>query len=432
MWYQRAVFQKLIPIGLKIVFGFIACLPFCFAAHQVQEMHFAQKQDQTEVRLVLSGHEKYKLFTLSNPDRVVIDLAQSKWQAKVDTTALKGTPVQKVRHAEKEQGMLRVVMDMEKATPIQQHRVEPKNGKGQQTLVLTLGAKAQKPEKAGKPEKVEKVDKPKVIQEAKQEKPAVKITKQEKVKPPVFVVAIDPGHGGEDTGAIGQKYKTREKDIVLSVSKKLQAMINKEPNMRAFLIRNGDYYITLRRRIAIAREQGADLFISVHADAFENPKARGASVFVLSEKGASNEAARWLAEKENRSDLIGGVSLEDKGSVLASVLLDLSQTASQAASYELGNHIIKHLGDMTDLHHKTVQSAGFAVLKSPDIPSVLVEIGFISNYEGEKQLQDPNHQKAIAMAILSGVKAYSSKRPYIAPPQDVMIAKKTHLTVSSK
>jgi len=239
-----------------------------------------------------------------------------------------------------------------------------------------------------------------------------------------WVVAIDPGHGGEDSGAVGRHRRLHEKEVVLAVSKKLKALINAQEGMEAFLIRTGDYYVSLRKRTLLAREKGADLFISVHADSFHNEKAKGASVYVLSEKGASNEAARWLAERENRADLIGGVSLEDKGNILASVLLDLSQTASREASHELAGHLIQHLGKITDLHHQSVQRAGFMVLKSPDIPSVLVELGFISNKEGEAKLHDATHQHALASALLSGVKAYAAKRLLPLPVADSLLARK--------
>lgn len=427
MWYQHAVFQNLILLIKGILLCVLCLAAPVYAANQVHDLQLQQTQDKTIIRLKLSGTQSYKAFALADPDRIVIDLQKTAWQLKPDPQLFKKTPIQKIRHAINAEGTLRIVLDMEKTTQIVAHSIDPTAKPGQQVLTLTLGPVGSK--KGSASEKPKTVDK---VKETKKTTQATKKTEKLKATSAMFVVAIDPGHGGKDTGAIGRKYKLREKDIVLSVSQKLQTLINKEPNMRAFLIRNGDYYISLRKRMAIARDQGADLFISVHADAFEDPRARGASVFVLSEKGASTEAARWLAEKENRSDLIGGVSLEDKGSVLASVLLDLSQTASQTASYELGTHIITHLGKTTDLHHKTVQSAGFAVLKSPDIPSVLVELGFISNFEGEKLLQDPTHQKALALAILSGVKAYSQKRPYIAPPQDFMLAKKPHVTVSSK
>lgn len=415
MLYRNGCLSPLCRSSLWLLILYCVTLR-CFAVVHITEVRVSPEADGVQVHFVASGSELYKVFTLANPDRIVIDVQNARWRVKKDPLVLKESPISQIRHAVNEKGTLRIVLDMPSKTRILEHRFKP-HGKGTlQRLTVRLDAKYKPP----------KSENPLLIQ------PAVDLSSAPKTRP--FIVAIDPGHGGEDTGAIGNQHQLREKDIVLAVSKKLQSLINAEPGMQAILVRKGDYFISLRKRMKIAREKGADLFISVHADAFEDPRARGASVYVLSEKGASNEAARWLAEKENRSDLIGGVSLEDKNPVLASVLLDLSQTASQAASNELGSHIIKHLSKTTDLHHKTVQSAGFAVLKSPDIPSVLVELGFISNFEGEKQLLDPDHQKALALAILSGIKAYADKHPLHHQSQDNwMVAKqKTGVVVSSK
>jgi len=226
-----------------------------------------------------------------------------------------------------------------------------------------------------------------------------------------FLVMIDPGHGGEDPGAVGLVWGTKEKDVVLSVSKKLQELINKQPGMRALLTRDGDYYLGLRKRMNMARRHGADIFISIHADSVLNPKAQGAATYVLSQKGASSEAARWLAEHENRADLIGGVRIEDKTNILASVLLDLSQTANQAASEELAEGILKTLGQVGTLHHAQVQRAGFMVLKAPDIPSVLIELGFLSHPQGEKKLQDIEHQNQLAKTIYKGIQKFLVQQP---------------------
>lgn len=225
-----------------------------------------------------------------------------------------------------------------------------------------------------------------------------------------FIIAIDPGHGGEDPGAIG-KHGTKEKDVVLAIGKYLKQMINSSPNMKAVLIRDGDYYIALHKRVARARKHHADLFISIHADAFQDKRAKGSSVFILSEHGASSTAARWLAERENRSDLIGGVRLKDKNKVLASVLLDLSQTKSKEHGLQAANYILKSMSNISTLHRGQVEQAGFAVLKAPDIPSLLVETEFISNREGEAKLRSSKHQREIAKAIFNGIKNYDRQRP---------------------
>ncbi len=220
-----------------------------------------------------------------------------------------------------------------------------------------------------------------------------------------WVIAIDAGHGGADPGARGPG-GTREKDVTLAIARKLHALINKERGMRAVLVRDGDYYIPLRQRMAKAREKKADLFISIHADAIPHGRARGSSVYTLSPRGASSEAARWLAKRENAADLIGGVSLDDKDDVLASVLLDLSQTATQEASFDAANRLLAGLAKIGTLHKNVVQQAGFAVLKSPDIPSVLVETAFISHREEERKLRDSAHQQKLARALSAGIRDF--------------------------
>jgi len=242
------------------------------------------------------------------------------------------------------------------------------------------------------------------------DKPSVK---QPEVKPRVRIpgqdvlILIDPGHGGEDPGALGAL--SREKNVVLQISLKLKRLIDKQPGMRAEMTRTGDYYIGLRKRTRIARERGADLFVSVHADAFKNKNARGASVYALSQRGASSETARWLANKENASDLVGGVSLADKDNLLAEVLLDLSMTKTVSESISFGRDVLSQLKQIGKVHSKRVEQAGFAVLKSPDIPSILVETAYITNPTEERLLNNPDHQLKIANAIVAGIKTYLDK-----------------------
>lgn len=228
-----------------------------------------------------------------------------------------------------------------------------------------------------------------------------------KIKP--FIVAIDAGHGGADPGAIGHR-GTREKDVTLAIAKHLKIMLDKTPNMKGVLIRHGDYYIPLHERVAKARKHHADLFISIHADAFHDRRARGSSVFILSERGASSAAARWLAERENRSDLIGGVKLKDKNKELATVLLDLTQTKSKEYSHKAAHYVLRSLSSISDLHSGHVEQAGFAVLKAPDIPSLLIETEFISNRNGESKLNNRQHQIQMARAIFIGIKHYANRR----------------------
>ncbi|MDH3933367.1 MAG: N-acetylmuramoyl-L-alanine amidase, partial [Chromatiales bacterium] len=232
-----------------------------------------------------------------------------------------------------------------------------------------------------------------------------------------IVIAIDAGHGGHDPGAVGQK-RTREKDVALQISRELAKRINAEPGMKAVLIRNSDVYVDHRERTAIARRNKADLFVSIHADAVDDPRARGASVYALSLKGASDEAAMQLAQRENAAVNVGGVSLKGKDDVLASVLMDLSQNASLSASLDVGHNIAKQMGQVTKMHRTAVQQAGFLVLKSPDLPSILVEAAFISNPAEEAKLRDKGHQGRLANAVLSGIRNYF----YTNPPPDTQIA----------
>jgi len=228
-----------------------------------------------------------------------------------------------------------------------------------------------------------------------------------------ITIAIDAGHGGEDPGAMGAT-GSHEKEITLAIAKKLKAKIDEDPNMRGVLTRDGDYFIPLHMRVIKARKLQADLFISIHADAFTNPAARGSSVFALSEKGATSASARYLAKKENESDLIGGVSLNVKDPLLAKTLLDLSQTATINDSLKLGKAVLGNIGEINKLHKNHVEQAGFAVLKSPDIPSILVETAFISNPDEERRLNDEAYQDKLVASILAGVRKYFSTNPALA------------------
>ncbi len=228
-----------------------------------------------------------------------------------------------------------------------------------------------------------------------------------------ITIAIDPGHGGEDPGAIGRR-GTYEKDVVLAIAKKLKARIEAEPGMRAMLTRDDDYFVPLKERVQKARRVQADLFISIHADAFREARAHGSSVFALSENGATSAAARWLAQKENQADLIGGVDLDRRDPVLARTLLDLSQTAQISDSLKVGRHVLDVIGTHNALHKNTVEQAGFAVLKAPDIPSILVETAFISNPDEELKLRSDRHQGKFAESIHAGVMRYFAKNPPLA------------------
>lgn len=369
-------------------------------AKTVESVRVWPSTENTRIVLDLSDHVKYKLFTLEDPYRMVIDLHDAEFKGKINANEWNTSGIKKVRYSQFNRDTLRIVFDLEKGLIPKSFILNPEKNYGHR-LVIDLGSQ----------EKGKKINR---VPSA----PA-KLTSR------AFIIAIDAGHGGQDPGSIGLRRHVREKEVVLSVAKKLQNLINAQPRMRAYLVRKGDYYISLRKRMELARAEGADLFISIHADSFKDPKASGASVYVLSEKGASNEAARWLAERENRADLVGGIRLEDKSDLLASVLLDLSQTANQTASSALAGQLIARLGEISDLHHKTVQHASFMVLKSPDIPSVLVELGFLSNPKGEEKLADPAYQQALAKALFAGVNGYLATRTApLKHPQDFDLANK--------
>jgi len=229
----------------------------------------------------------------------------------------------------------------------------------------------------------------------------------------LIIVAIDAGHGGEDPGAVGPS-GLYEKDVVLSIAQKLRARINAQPGMRAMLTRESDYFVPLKDRVGKARRVQADLFVSIHADAFMNPQARGASIFALSDKGATSAAARWMAKRENASDMVGGVNIKAKDSSVMHALLDMSTTAQIKDSLKLGQAVLSHLGKVGKLHKARVEQAGFAVLKAPDIPSILVETGFISNPDEESKLRDEDYQAKLADALMSGIRRYFERNPPLA------------------
>jgi N-acetylmuramoyl-L-alanine amidase len=296
--------------------------------------------------------------------------------------------VKGIRTARRDRNTLRIVLDLKRETRPRSFTLKP-GGRHGNRLVVDLyetGVAKSKPAAANKP------------------------LPQSKPQARDLIIAIDAGHGGEDPGAIGRG-GTREKDVVLSIARRLEALIKAEPGMRPVLIRQGDYYIGLRQRIDKARKHGADLFVSIHADGFRDRRVQGSSVFVLSRRGASSEMARWLAAKENASDLAGGVSLDDKDDLLAEVLLDLSQTATIEASIDVAGNMLQELQRVGKTHKSSVQQAGFVVLKSPDIPSVLVETAFISNPVEERKLRDTRHQQYLARAMLRGIQRYFSTHP---------------------
>lgn len=347
--------------------------------------------DYTRVVFDINKQADYHLFTLHNPERVVIDIKDANWSAISNRSIEAKGYIKNLRSARKNDA-LRVVLDASQKVKPKSFLLKPNETYGHR-LVVDLYPQQTGPVKAVKS--------------------ATTSSKYRDV-----IIAIDAGHGGEDPGAIG-RHGTKEKYITLSVAKKLAAKINAQKGMKAVLVREGDYYMKLRQRINKARKLKADLFISLHADAFTSPKVKGSSVYILSERGASSEAAKWLANKENMADeLMGGVELSDKDDLLKSVLLDLSQSATIEASSDLAQNTLKELKYVGKVHKRHVERAGFAVLKSPDIPSVLIELAFISNPTEEKNLNSRKHQEKMASAITSGLKRYLRKRP----PDNTMFA----------
>lgn len=392
-------------IAVSILFNMMI-LTAALGKAVVTDVRIWSSENSTRVVFELSDEPDYETIELEDPYRYVIDFKDTKWNATINKKSLMNSQVASIRHAIKQKKDLRIVLEMDKEIAMNSFLLHPSDGEGHR-LVVDLG------------DSVELF----AANTKKEAKPSLTHVKNKENTRP-FIVAIDAGHGGEDTGAVGRKKGTHEKEVVLHVAKKLKAMIDKEPHMKAFLVREGDYFIPLRRRMAIAREGGADLFISLHADSALNAQAKGASVYCISQRGASSEAAKWLADRENKADLVGGVSLGDKDNTLASVLLDVSQTHTQNSSDELGAHVLESLGEVTDIHLKHVEHAGFMVLKSPDIPSILVELGFISHAIGEEKLRSHTHQQTLAEAVLQGIKNYCAKRtlPLIAPTKSTVIA----------
>ncbi|WP_203478758.1 N-acetylmuramoyl-L-alanine amidase [Pseudomonas arcuscaelestis] len=376
------------------------------AATQVKSMRLWRAPDNTRLVFDLSGPVQHSVFTLTAPDRLVIDINGATLAAPL-TASTANTPITSVRSAQRTPTDLRVVIDLRKSVTPKSFTLAP-NAQYGNRLVVDLYDQAAD---AVSPSPTPPVATTPAVPVTPAQ-PAIKLTPVPSGKRDI-VIAIDAGHGGEDPGASSSRGQ-HEKDIVLSIAKELQRQINSEKGFRAELTRTGDYFIPLRKRTEIARKKGADLFISIHADAAPSKAAFGASVFALSDRGATSETARWLADSENRSDLIGGagnVSLDDKDRMLAGVLLDLSMTASLSSSLNVGQKVLGNMGRITPLHKRRVEQAGFMVLKSPDIPSILVETGFISNANEAAKLATASHQQSLARSIHSGVRQFFQQNP---------------------
>jgi len=370
------------------------------AASKVEGLRIWPAPDHTRVVFDTGSQVNHNVFSLSSPARLVIDLKDASMETDFSSANLSGSPIKRIRSAPRNGDDLRVVLDLKNDIKPRSFLLKPNKQYGHRLVIDLVDEKGTR---------VEQANSPTVTQDSTGKRD--------------IVVVIDAGHGGEDPGAIGPR-GTREKDVVLKMSETLAELINQQPGYTAKLTRTGDYYIGLRNRTILARKYNADLFVSMHADAFRTPQPKGASVFALSQRGATSETARWLARSENRSDLIGGagnLSLEGRDDTLAGVLLDLSMTASINASLGVGSSILGHLGEVAELHKPGVEQAAFAVLKSPDIPSILVEAGFISNPTEEKQLATEWYRNKLARAVMGGIDQYFQKTP---PPGTLLAWKK--------
>jgi N-acetylmuramoyl-L-alanine amidase len=364
------------------------------SAGELRDLRLWDSPEGTRVVLELSDSTPHKVFTLDNPARIVVDLPGIRGAGLANKTTGKGA-VSHVRAAQREEG-LRVVLDMKQTIAPRAVLLDPAEQYGYR-LVLDLAGPGD---------------------EGVADVAPVTAAKPDSWIPRPIIVAIDAGHGGEDPGAIGHG-GLMEKDVALSLSRKLAALINREPGFKAVLTRDGDYFIPLRDRVKRARKAEADLFVSIHANALKNRSMRGSAVYVVSPRGVTSEHARWLAQKENAADLVGGVGLHDKDDELAAVLIDLSQSSTMEASFDVGTRMLKQLGSVNVLQRPQVQQAAFMVLKAPDIPSVLVETAFITNAEEERLLRDPAGQEKLVRSLLEGIKGYfESYRPREQRPAD--------------
>ncbi|HHQ14271.1 MAG TPA: AMIN domain-containing protein, partial [Chromatiales bacterium] len=370
----------------------LLAMPAFAGPAQIQQVRIAVKQEQTRIALDLTRAAEHKLFTLSNPDRVVIDIRPGRFASSALPLPDGTGAVKRIRGANRNDGSVRVVLDLDQPVRTRSFVLPPDERHGSRLVVDLQPLDARPP----------------TVRKAPKLAPA---------RGRDIVVAIDAGHGGHDPGARGVR-GAREKDITLQISRRLAAEVDAQPGMRSFLTRRNDTYVPLRDRMERARRANADVFVSIHADSFRDRRVRGATVYVLSEKGASDEASRRLAERENAAGTVGGVKLTGKDPTLASVLMDLSQNASLSASVDVGDEILKEMGEFARLRKRKVQQAPFLVLKSPDVPSVLVETAFVSNPDDEKNLTSPRYQQRLAEAILAGLRRFF----YQNPPPGTLVA----------
>lgn len=419
-------------ISLTLLIGNTSAL----AANEVVSARIWPAQDYTRLTLESKQIITHTMFNIENPDRLVVDLTGVESNAELNTLAGKiaaSDPyIKSIRIGRFKPGVMRLVLDLKTAIKPQLFDLKPVGEYGHRVVLDIYPAQPIDPMMALLEGNTTAATPITIVPELSQPLPissalAVSEAPPPSAKPPsarrptelrarTLIIAIDAGHGGEDPGAHGRA-GTHEKNVTLAIARKVKELIDNTPNMRAILIRDGDYFIPLGGRVVKARQANADLFVSIHADAFIKPSARGSSVFALSEHGATSTAARWLAKKENEADLIGGVNLDIKDPYLARTLLDLSQTATISDSMKLAKYVLGELGSINELHRGQVEQAGFAVLKSPDIPSILVETAFISNPDEERRLNDSQYQEKMARAVLGGITRYFAQNPALSKPR---------------
>ncbi len=414
-------------------------LHVCCLFSTINAINVTQQPYQTKVHLTLNGSCAPKIFSLHHPNRLVIDLPETQLNTNLQSARLRTGYIKQIRSGRPNARTLRLVLEINgdvdaryspwrEGGKIRGISIDLRGGK-QPLMAMNKTSIPAVPKKIARPQpKPQKNNPPPVAYTPIIYNKPVAMT----AKPPgrlrEVVIVLDAGHGGKDPGARGPS-GSREKNVVLAITLRLKNLIDKQPGMRAVLSRSGDYYVGLRQRLNIARRYNADIFVSIHADAFNNPHSNGASVYALSQSGATSEAARWIAEKENYSEL-GGVNLgdlDDSNGIVRSVLIDLSQTATINSSLQLGTGVLRQLDRFTRLHHNKVEQARFMVLKSPDIPSVLVETGFISNPMEERNLTSPAYQTRLTQAIFQGLKNYFWENPPHGTYIEAMVNNKIHV-----
>ena len=428
--HENCARQRSCRRTVLLVTAFAASLEALSGAHaatQVSSARIWPAQEYTRITLESGAPISHNVFTIANPNRLVLDLQNVESSTALDVLSTKISPddpyVSGVRIGRFKPGVIRLVLDLKAQVKPQVFTLRPVGDYGHRLVLDVYPVEPVDPllallEKKDPPVQPSAIRKP--------EKPAVNLGSARSVPPAaatkpapatdlarLITIAIDAGHGGEDPGAKGRS-GTYEKHITLAIAKKLKALVDEEPNMRGVLIRNSDYFVQLADRVRKAKKINADLFVSIHADAYIKPHARGSSVFALSERGATSVAARILAEKQNQADQIGGVNLEIYEPILQQVLVDLSQTATINDSLKLARAVLGEIGGINNLHRAHVEQAGFAVLKAPDIPSILVETAFLTNPDEESRLKDEKYQDRMAQAILVGIRKYFAANPPLA------------------